>query len=174
MVDHQVRRDHRVDLFRVAAEAGHRVAHRRQIHQRRHSGKVLKQYPRRDERYLAILRSGRAPRSQRPHVVFGDGEPIHVAQNTFEQHLDAHRQPVDIPHAGVRQRPEPEELQLPLRRGQRRSGSERVTYTSSSSSHAHPRFFALEAYGNDPIRTIRTRPGGVKNHVGSATRTILE
>ena len=41
VVDHQLGRDERVDLVRVAAERAHRVAHRREIDDRRHAGEVL-------------------------------------------------------------------------------------------------------------------------------------
>ena len=41
MIDHQVDRHQRVDLSRIAAQAGHGRAHRSQVDHRRHTGEIL-------------------------------------------------------------------------------------------------------------------------------------
>ena len=43
VVDHELDRDQRVDLLRVAAEVGHRGAHRGQVDDGRHAGEVLQE-----------------------------------------------------------------------------------------------------------------------------------
>ena len=43
VVDHELDRDQRVDLLRVAAEVGHRGAHRCEVDDRRYAGEVLQQ-----------------------------------------------------------------------------------------------------------------------------------
>ena len=43
VVDHELGRDQRVDLRRVAAELGHRVSHRSEIDHGRHAGQVLEE-----------------------------------------------------------------------------------------------------------------------------------
>ena len=58
VVDHELGRDQRVDLRRVAAEVGHRVPHRREVDDGRHAGEVLQQHARRARR--------RSPATARP------------------------------------------------------------------------------------------------------------
>ena len=49
MVDHQLGGNQRIDLARIAAEFGHRLAHDGQVHHRRHAGQVLHDHPCRAE-----------------------------------------------------------------------------------------------------------------------------
>ena len=58
VVDHEVGGDERVHARRVTAECGHRVAHRREVHDRGHAGEVLEDDARRHERDLGV-RAGR-------------------------------------------------------------------------------------------------------------------
>ena len=58
VVDDQLGRGQRVDLRRVAAEVGHRLAHRGQVDDARDAGEVLHDHPRRGELDLLV----RAPR----------------------------------------------------------------------------------------------------------------
>ena len=53
MVDHQIDRRERIDALGIAAEARHRLAHRRQIDHRRHAGQILHQHAGGPERDLA-------------------------------------------------------------------------------------------------------------------------
>ena len=95
MVDDQVDRHERVDLLGVAAEAAHRVAHRRQVDDGRHAGEVLQDYPRRLERqFFGDRRIGR-PTGEPEHIIVGDLEAIGLAQRRLQQDLDRERQPVD-------------------------------------------------------------------------------
>ena len=54
MVDDEIDRHQRIDLVGIAAERGHRVAHRGEIDHRRHAGEVLHQHARRAERDLVL------------------------------------------------------------------------------------------------------------------------
>src|SRR5690606_21893724 len=44
MVDHQIDRHQRIDLFRITSQGGHCVSHGCKVHNRRDSGKILHQY----------------------------------------------------------------------------------------------------------------------------------
>ena len=71
VVDDEVGRDERVDLGRVVAEVAHRVAHDRQVDDRRDAGEVLEEDPRGHERDLRLGRHARVARrgaSRRPRA----------------------------------------------------------------------------------------------------------
>ncbi len=85
VVDHQLGRLQRVDPRRVAAQRPHRIAHRRQVHHRRHAGEILQQHAGRPERDLTGRLRGRLPAGQRLDVRGGHGVPILVPQQVLEQ-----------------------------------------------------------------------------------------
>ena len=88
VVDDEVDRHQRVDLLGIAAERGHRVAHRGEVDHGRHAGEVLHQHARRPEGDLdARLALVGQPAGHRLDVVLGDGAAVLVAQQVFEQHL---------------------------------------------------------------------------------------
>jgi hypothetical protein len=89
VVDHQVSRHERVDLRRVTAHLGHRVAHRRQVHDARDTGEVLEDDPGRHEGQLRFRRLGRIPRGEGADVVRCDevGLGRRASQHVLEQHL---------------------------------------------------------------------------------------
>ncbi len=68
VVDDELGWDERLDLRRVAAERGHRVAHRREVHDRRDAGEVLHHHARRRERDLAARRCLGVPGGERLDV----------------------------------------------------------------------------------------------------------
>ena len=93
MVDHEIDRHERIDLARITAERGHRVAHGGEIDDGGHAGEVLHQHPRRTEGDLmlvpaAVLRPGR----HRLDVFLLDGAAVFVAQQIFEHDLERERQ----------------------------------------------------------------------------------
>jgi hypothetical protein len=59
VVDHQLGRHERVDLLRIAAELGDRVAHRREVDDPGHAGEVLHQHARR-RKAISLLGSALA------------------------------------------------------------------------------------------------------------------
>ena len=104
VVDHQIDLGQRIDLLRIAAQRLHRVAHRRQIDDRRHAGQVLHQHARRAEGDLAVrsLLGG----GQRLDVCGGYRLAVLVAQQVLEQNFQRIRQPGDALKA-VLSRPPP-------------------------------------------------------------------
>ena len=66
VVDHELDRDQRVDLLRVAAEVGHRVPHRGEVDDGRDAGEVLEQDARGREGDLAARLVGRDPARRPP------------------------------------------------------------------------------------------------------------
>ena len=101
VVDHQVDRRERVDLLRVAAEAGHGIAHRRQIGDGGNAGEVLHQDPCRTIGDLALGPLRLDPGAERLDVVGRDRLAVLVAQQILEQNLQAERQTRDIPNARI-------------------------------------------------------------------------
>jgi hypothetical protein len=71
MVDDQLGRNQRVDPARVAAEPGHRIPHRHQIHYTRHPREVLHQHPRGRELNLGAALSGRIPGAEGADLLGG-------------------------------------------------------------------------------------------------------
>ena len=96
VVDDQLGRHQRVDLRRVAAEVGHRVAHRGEVDDRRHAGEVLHDHAGgREGDLLAGLRVV-VPGRERLDVLLADGDAVLVAQQVLEQDLQRERQPRDV------------------------------------------------------------------------------
>ena len=93
VVDDQLGRDERVDPARVAAEVGHGVAHRDQIHHTGHPGEVLQQHPRRRELNLGAALGRRIPAAERVDLLGRHQCAVLVAQQVLQQHLQAVGQP---------------------------------------------------------------------------------
>ena len=91
VVDHELGRDQRVDLRRIAAEVGHRVPHRREVDDGRHAGQVLEQDARRRERDLVRRLGLRIPARDRVDVLL-----VAVSEHVLEQHAQRVRQPRDV------------------------------------------------------------------------------
>ena len=108
VVDHQVDVDQRVDLLRVAADLGHRVAHRRQVDDRRHAGEVLHQHPGRLEGDLDARLGGGVPAGDRLDVGGADRDAVLEPQDVLQQDLDRVGQAGDV--EALLQRVEPEDL----------------------------------------------------------------
>ena len=88
VVDHQLDRLERIDLPGVASQPFHRVAHGRQVDDRRHAREVLQQDPAGPKRNLAVrLRLG-VPGGQALDVVGRHRHPVFVAEQVFQQDLE--------------------------------------------------------------------------------------
>ena len=124
VVDDQVDRDQWVDLLRIAAELLHRVAHRRQVDQRRHAGEVLHQHPRRLKRDLGAGLGGRIPGGDRLDVGARHRLSVLEAQRVLEQHLQRVRKAGDV--VGGLKRVEAEDLVLAARHFEGVAGAEAV------------------------------------------------
>ena len=124
VVDDQLGGRQRVDLLRVAAEVGHRLAHGGQVDDARDAGEVLHQHPRRRELDLGVRLGRRVPVGQRPHVVGGDVGAVLGAQQVLEQHLQRVREGQQHPvrrTAGRRRRTRRQRSACPWRRSCRGS-----------------------------------------------------
>ena len=111
VVDDQVDRHERVDLLRVAAQAGDRRAHGSQVHHRRDAGEILHDHPRRQEGNARA--TGRA-RGRRPggnilHILRRDLLLIALTQGRFEHDADREWQAAEFGQAGFFQRIEAED-----------------------------------------------------------------
>src|SRR5690606_18197674 len=124
VVDHQVDVDQRVDLLRVAADLGHRVAHRRQIDDGGDAGEVLHQHPGGLEGDLGAGGRGGVPAGDRLDVGGADGDAVLEPQHVLQQHLDRVGQPGDV--EAVLQRVEAEDLVLAPSDGEGRTGAEGI------------------------------------------------
>ena len=96
VVDHQLPGDQWVDPFGVAAHVAHRVAHRRQVDDRRDPREVLHQYASRHEGDLVAGLGLGVPPSQRLDVLPADGLPVLVPEQVLQQHLEGEREPLDV------------------------------------------------------------------------------
>ena len=157
VVDHQVDRDQRVDLRRVGAELVDRVAHRRQVDDRRHPGEVLHQHARGLERDLL---DGSAFASQEAIVstsVGGHRVAVLEPQRVLEQDLERVRQPGDVEL--LLQRVEPEDLVLASGDGQRGLGGEGIAHDSEYSPAAatRPRSALVGLPGGDLVGDLGRR-----------------
>src|SRR5258707_743547 len=76
VIDNQIDRHERLDDFRVASEALHGTAHRREIDNQRNPGEVLQNNARNDERNLGIRRRLRVPVCERFNIFAPDLFPV--------------------------------------------------------------------------------------------------
>jgi hypothetical protein len=94
VVDDELGRSERVDLRCVAAQLGHRLAHRREVDDRRNAGEVLHDDARRGELDLGVRFGLGVPGGERLDLFPGDHRPVLAAEQVLQQHLEAERQPV--------------------------------------------------------------------------------
>ena len=119
VVDHELDRDQRVDLLRLAAEVGHRVAHRGEVDDGRDAGEVLEQDAGRRERDLAVRLVCRDPP--------GDGFDVRAVagpEHVLEQDAQRVGEARDIPL--LLERVEPVDLELAIADRERRARGELV------------------------------------------------
>ena len=134
VIDDEVHGHERVDALRVAAEAGHGGAHRREVDHHRNAREILQDDARGLERKLHGLRRRGVPAREAADVLVADLEAVAVAQHRLEQHPDRHRQrrdgrghpgllqPVEAvdaerPRAGVEGCARTERIERPLAHG---------------------------------------------------------
>ena len=129
VIDHQVDRHERVDLRRVGAELVDRVAHRREVDDRRHAGEVLHQHPGGLERDLVGRLGVRVPGGDRLDVRGGHRVAVLESQRVLEQDLERVRQARDVEL--LLQRVEPVDLVFASGDAQRGLGGEGVAHDSS-------------------------------------------
>ena len=109
MINHQIARNERVDLLRIAPHADHSAAERGEIDDGGNSGEVLQYDASRHEGDFDLLGGLRIPVGQFDHVIVANNEVIDLAEARFQQHADRIRQPVHRPHLVVQQLLQPED-----------------------------------------------------------------
>src|SRR5690606_16864688 len=85
VVDDQLHRLLRVDLFRIAAQLRHGIAHGGKVHDSRHAGEILQQHASRHEDDLFVRRSLRVPVGESTNVVGRDRGAVLVAQQILQE-----------------------------------------------------------------------------------------
>jgi hypothetical protein len=100
VVDDQIDRRQRVDLFGIAPHVDHRVAHGGQIDHGRNAGEILHQHARRAVGDFATRFALGEPARHRLDVVDRNRAPVFPAQQVFKQHLERVGQPFDALEPG--------------------------------------------------------------------------
>ena len=108
VVDDEVNRHQRVDLFRIAAKFGHAIAHGGQINNGGDSGEVLHQDARRAEaNFLPRRAFVRQPFRHSRDIGLSDGATVLMAKQVFKQNFHRKRQlgnPFEAVLLGIGQR----------------------------------------------------------------------
>ena len=93
VVDHQIDRHQRIDLFRIAAQLVHGVAHGGQIDDSRNAGEILHQHAGRTEGdFLFLLALVDHPLGASLDIRLGNRTAVLMAQQVFQQNLHGERQ----------------------------------------------------------------------------------
>ena len=87
VVDHELHRLERIDFLRVATERLHRVAHRREIHDRRNTREILQQNAAGRERDFLVRLGLGLPIRERHDVFFANRNAVLGSQQALEQNL---------------------------------------------------------------------------------------
>ena len=95
MIDDEIDRRQRIDLMRVAAERGDRVAHGREIDYGGHAGEVLHQHARGPESDLLVAALFFEPVGDGADIVGGDAAAVLMAEQVLQQHLEREGQAAD-------------------------------------------------------------------------------
>ena len=181
VVDHELGGHQRVDLRRVAAEVGHRVAHRGEVDDRGHAGEVLHHDARGREGDLVAGLGVGVPAGERLDVLLGDRPVALGAQQVLQQHLEAERQPRDVP---LRlQRVEAVDRVLLAAAGERAAGVEAscgfsawvrgpCSASSGSSANGCPSgvVIVLKCRSNVAMRCVRTRAARATSEASTRPR----
>ncbi len=96
VIDDEVDGDERVDLGRVAAEPGDRIAHRREIDDAGDAGEILHQHARGAILDLAVRAGVLLPIDQRLGIGLGDGDAVLEAQHVFQEDLHREGEAADV------------------------------------------------------------------------------
>ncbi len=124
VVDHELDRDQRVDLLRVAAEVGHRGAHRSEVDDCGDAGEVLQEDARGVVADLLRRLGCCIPGCDRLDVARGDGNAVLAPQDVLEQDAQGVGEPGDVV-AGL-QRIAAEDLERAAADRERRARAEGV------------------------------------------------
>ena len=154
VVDDELDRDQRVDLRRVAAEVGHRVAHRREVDDGRDAGEVLEQDARGRKEISRLGSSAGDPAGDRLDVVVASP----FAEHVLEQDPQRVGEPRDVPL--LLERVEPVDLD---------AASPTVRVERAASSSAMPRMYRTSRRSPTWTASVDS-PGGASGLHAEATR----
>ncbi len=101
VVHDQIHRHQRLDELGVLAQPRHGRAHRRQVHQQGHPGKILQDDPRNHKRDLLRAPGGGLPIGQRAHILLGHPLAVAIAQDRLQYQANRYRQPGHRADAGL-------------------------------------------------------------------------
>ena len=96
VIDHQVAGDDGVDLVGVALHAGHRVAHRGEVHHAGHAGEVLEDDAGGHEGNLGLRRPFLMTAAELADVVLGDDPAAGEAEGVLEEDADGEGEAVEV------------------------------------------------------------------------------
>ena len=88
VVDHQFRGQQGIHFFRIAAQRANRFAHRGEIDDGGHAGKILQQHARGHEGNFLLRRGVGIPAGQRLDISGMNESPVLLAQKIFQQHAE--------------------------------------------------------------------------------------
>jgi hypothetical protein len=94
VVDHQIGRNDRIDLCRIAPQSFDPVSHRGQVDNGGNAGEVLQDDPRRHERNVRPGVCG-TPRRDRLDVFLANVLSARMAQSVLQQDSDREREPIE-------------------------------------------------------------------------------
>ena len=92
VIDHQLSRLQRIDLFRIAAQLLHGIAHSGKVNHGRDTGEILHQHPRRREGDFLVGFGLGFPVDEGLNIGLADHLAIFMAQQIFQQNLQGEGQ----------------------------------------------------------------------------------
>ena len=92
VIDHEFDRLQRIDLLRIAAHIGHRIAHRGEIDDARDAREILQEHAARTIRDLFRALAAGLPLGQPLDVFFRNAAAVFETNEVLEQDLEAERQ----------------------------------------------------------------------------------
>src|SRR4029077_14003156 len=98
VVNHQIDGHKRLDDLRIAIHLRYRRTHSRKIYKQRHSGEILQDNPRHDERNLLLNRIFGIPIRQSLNVDLRNLFPVTVSKHGLEDDSDTDGEPGDCSH----------------------------------------------------------------------------
>src|SRR4051812_1563501 len=119
MVDDEVHRLQRIDQSRIAAQSGERIAHGSEIDDSGHAREILQEHASGAKRDFFLDSALDVPAGKRTDVVGFDELSVFVAQQVFEENLEAEGELLCVPSSEGVEGVQPKDRVLPTRNVQR-------------------------------------------------------
>ena len=104
VIHHKIHWHKRLDNFWILPQALHGRAHRSQVNQQRHAGKILQDDSRHGERNLLRALRVRLPRSELTDILLSHLLPVEIPQHRLQHQTNARRETGNIPQPRLCQR----------------------------------------------------------------------